>query len=78
VDLERTVKLFKSGRHQTVRIPRALELPGETAIMRKEGNRLIIEPPATRPSLLALLATFTPLDEEFPPIEDLPPDPVEL
>jgi len=29
-------------------------------------------------SLLALLATLAPLDEEFPPIGDLPPDSVDL
>jgi len=77
MSLERHVKLFKNGRNQAVRIPREFELPGEDAVMRKEGNRLIIEP-APPKSLLALLATLTPIDEEFPPIEDLPPDPVEL
>jgi antitoxin VapB len=74
---ERHVKLFKNGRNQAVRIPREFELPGEDAVMRKEGNRLIIEP-APPKSLLALLATLMPIDEEFPEIEDLPPDPVEL
>jgi antitoxin VapB len=60
-----------------VRIPREFELPGEDAIMRKEGERLIIEP-APRKSLLALLGTLTPLDEEFPLIADSAPDPVEF
>ena len=45
--------------------------------MRKEGERLIIEP-ASPKSLLALLATLPPLDEDFPPIADTPPDPVEF
>lgn len=68
---ERHVKLFKNGRNQAVRIPREFELAGENAVMRKEGDRLIIEP--TRPkSLLAVLATLRPLDEEFPPIPELP------
>lgn len=75
--LERRVKLFKNGRNQAVRIPREFELPGEDAIMRREGERLIIE--ATLPrSLLALLATLKPLDEEFPPIPGPHPGPVEL
>jgi antitoxin VapB len=74
---ERHVKLFKNGRNQAVRIPREFELPGEEAIMRKEGDRLIIEP-AKPKSLLALLATWEPLEEDFPPIEDLPPDPVNI
>ena len=74
---ERRVKLFKNGRNQAVRIPREFELPGDEAIMRKEGDRLIIEP--TQPkSLLAVLATLQPLDEEFPPIPELPVDPVEV
>jgi antitoxin VapB len=41
---ERHVKVFKSGRNQAVRIPREFEFSGEDAIMRKEGDRLIIEP----------------------------------
>ena len=68
---QRRVKLFRNGRNQAVRIPREFELPGEDAIMRKEGERLIIEPAAPK-SLLALLETLTPLDEEFPPISDPP------
>jgi antitoxin VapB len=74
---ERHVKLFKNGRNQAVRIPREFELPGKDAIMRKEGERLIIEP-ASAKSLLALLAELGPLDEEFPPIADAAPDPVEF
>ncbi|HEV2992165.1 MAG TPA: AbrB/MazE/SpoVT family DNA-binding domain-containing protein [Candidatus Angelobacter sp.] len=72
---ERQVKLFKNGRNQAVRIPREFELPGEHAIMRKEGQRLIIEP-APRKSLLALLETLEPLEANFPPISELPLKPV--
>lgn len=74
---ERHVKLFKNGRNQAVRIPREFELPGEDAVMRKEGERLIIEP-APPKSLLALLATLGPLGEASPPVPDAAPDPVEL
>jgi antitoxin VapB len=74
---ERHVKLFRNGRNQAVRIPREFELPGEDAVMRKEGARLILEP-APPKSLLALLATLPPLDEEFRPIGDALPDPVEI
>ena len=77
VRAERHVKLFKNGRNQAVRIPREFELPGEDAIMRKEGKRLIIEP-APPKSLLAVLATLAPLDEDFPSIPELTIDPVEL
>lgn len=74
---QRHVRLFRNGRNQALRIPREYELPGDEAILRKEGNRLIIEP-APKKSLLALLATLEPLDEDFPDIEDLPPEPVDL
>jgi antitoxin VapB len=75
--MERYVKLFKNGRNQAVRIPREFELPGEDAVIRKEGDRLIIEavPPK---SLLALLAMLSPLDEDFAPIADPAPAPVAL
>jgi antitoxin VapB len=75
--IERHVKLFRNGRNQAVRIPREFELPGEDAIMRKEGDRLIIEPKPKK-SLRALLATLEPIEEEFPEIPDLPAEPVEL
>ena len=75
--VERWVKLFKNGRNQAVRIPREFELPGEDAVIRKEGQRLIIEP-APPKSLLAVLATLQTLEEEFPPSEGLPAEPVNL
>ena len=73
----RQVKLFSIGANQVVRIPREFTLPGEDAIMRKEGNRLIIEPALPR-SLLALLATLEPIDEDLPIIEDLRIDEIDL
>ena len=75
--IERHVKLFKNGRNQAVRIPREFELPGEDAIMRKEGDKLIIEP-MRKLSLLELLETLEPIEDEFPEIEDLPPEPVDF
>ncbi len=74
---ERVVKLFKNGSNQAVRIPREFELPGREAIMRKEGPRLIIEP-APKKSLLELFRSWEPIDEEFPEIEDPPPEDVAL
>ena len=60
-----------------MRIPREFELPGENAIIRKEGQRLIIEAVPPR-SLLAVLATLPTLDEDFVSIEDRPAEPVDL
>ena len=77
---QRKVKLFRNGRNQAVRIPREFELPGQDAVMRKEGDRLVIESEASKgPNalLLAILATLEPQDE-FPTVEDQPPGPVEL
>jgi len=70
--IERKVRLFRNGRNQAVRIPRDLELPGNEALLRKEGDRLVVEP-MPRPSLLALLSTWDPLDEDFPAVDDLRP-----
>jgi antitoxin VapB len=74
---ERRVRLFKNGRNQAVRIPRGFELPGKNAVIRKEGEKLIVEPVPPR-SLLGVLATLTPLEEELPEISDSRPRAVEL
>jgi antitoxin VapB len=74
---ERQVRIFKNGRNLAVRIPREFEFVGQDAIMWKEGDRLILEPIAPI-SLLHVLSKLQPLDENFPPIEDPAPDPVEL
>jgi antitoxin VapB len=77
MSVERRVKVFRNGRNRAVRIPREFEFPGEDALMRKEGNKLIIQP-APPKSLLAVLKTLKPLREGFPPIADTEPDPVDL
>lgn len=41
---ERRVRLFKNGRNQALRIPKEFELPGDEAIVRKDGVRLIVMP----------------------------------
>jgi len=75
--LERRVKLFRNGRNQAVRIPREFELAGKDAILRKEGERLVLEPTAPK-SLLSVLEELKPLRESFPPIRDVPPEPADL
>lgn len=74
---ERHVSLFKNGRNQALRIPREFELAGNKAIVRKEGDRLIIEP-IQRRSLLALLSAWVPLEEDLPVITDLTAEPVDI
>jgi antitoxin VapB len=46
-------------------------------VVRKEGERLIVEPVPPK-SLLTVLATLPPLDEEFREVADLQPGSVEL
>jgi antitoxin VapB len=74
VDQGREVKLFRNGRNQAVRIPVEFELPGNEAIMRKEGDRLIIEP-KKKSGLLEWLRAQEPWDEEFPDLDEKSPPP---
>jgi antitoxin VapB len=71
---QRHVKLFRNGRNQAVRIPVEFELPGDEAIMHRDGERLVIEPVRKR-GLVALLKSMKPLDEDLPEIEDPVPTP---
>ena len=75
--MERHVRLFRNGRNQALRIPAEFELPGKEAIVRKEGDRLIVEP-TKRQTLLDLLAGWDTLEEGFPEIQDTAPEPVDL
>ncbi|WP_432261201.1 antitoxin [Cupriavidus sp. TMH.W2] len=73
----RHVRLFRNGRNQAIRIPREFELPGEEAILRREGNHLIIEPVAAMP-LRSLLAQWEPIDIDWPTVDNLPAEDVDL
>lgn len=77
MNAERHVRLFPQRAQPGGTHPRDFQLPGEEAIIRKEGDRLIIEPAKPR-SLLALLATLDPIDEDIDPIDDPAPEPVDL
>ncbi|MBV2159277.1 antitoxin [Achromobacter denitrificans] len=74
----RHASLFRNGRNQAIRIPREFELEGTQAIVRKEGNCLIIEPLPSGKGLLDLLAGWSVLDEDFPEISDPPPSDEEI
>jgi antitoxin VapB len=77
---ERHVRLFRNGRNQALRIPRDLELDADEAVIRRDGDRLIVEPVQRRADLAALLAGWTPLEETLPDFDEgLPPlDDIEL
>lgn len=75
----RHVRFFRNGRNQAIRIPREFELDADEAIIRREDDRLVIEP-IRKKGLLATLSTLCALDEEFPDIDKgmLPLDDAEL
>jgi len=45
------------------------KLPGDEAIIRRDGGRLVIEPVRKR-GLIALLKTMKPMEEDFSEIDD--------
>jgi len=68
-DNERHVSLFRNGRNQALRIPREFELAGTEALIRRDGDRLIIEP-VRKGRLLALLETLAPTSTPFPDVDE--------
>ena len=73
----RHVRLLQTGDRQAVEIPADLKSPGDEAVIRKEGDRLVLEP-LRKKSLSKLLASWKRLDIEWPEIEDLPAEPVDV
>jgi antitoxin VapB len=71
--------LRTNGDAQVLTIPPELALPGTEVLIRKEGERLIIEPMPPR-SLLSLLATLQAIPDPFPDVdaEILPLDDIAL
>ncbi|CAK8724838.1 Antitoxin VapB [Candidatus Electrothrix laxa] len=74
---ERHVRLFRNGRNQAIRIPREFELEGNEAVIRKDGDRLIIEP-VVKGGLLALLADWEATDDILAKIDDPPVTPEDI
>ena len=67
----RQVRLFRNGANQAVRIPKEFELPGKEAVMRREGNRLIIEAVTPKPASLAdAMKDWENDDEPFPDVDE--------
>ena len=73
----KTRQAFRNGRNQAVRIPVEFELPGDEAIIHRDGDRLVIEPLRKR-GLVALLKTMKPLQERLPDIDDHLPVPEDV
>lgn len=79
MNVEYRTKLTREGNHQTLQLPEGLFLLSQEVIIRKEGERLIIEP-CPQQKLLEILATLDDIDEEFPNVDEglLPLDAIEL
>ncbi len=58
-----TAKLFMHGRSQAVRLPKAFRMPGKEVRIRREGQKVILEP--VEPPAADLDAWFARLDEVF-------------
>jgi len=71
VKMPREARLFRNNKSQAVRIPADFELPGESVLIHRDGDRLIIEPVRGK-NLLEVLATLKPLgpEDQFPDIDD--------
>lgn len=67
------VSLSTEGQDQVLTIPQNFALAGTEVMLRKEGQRIIIEPLLPN-SLLALLTQLSDIEEEFPNVDaGLPP-----
>jgi len=66
---QQNVRLFRNGRNQAVRIPKDFEMDCDEAIIRKEGNRLILEP-LKKNGLLNVLKNMEPIEENFPDVDE--------
>ncbi|MGF1544517.1 MAG: antitoxin [Parvularculaceae bacterium] len=72
----RRVSLFRNGRNQAIRIPRDMELAGREALIRRDGDRLVIEPATSPAGLLDFLDELAPVHVDFPEVDEPPPAPV--
>ncbi|MBT4290104.1 MAG: AbrB/MazE/SpoVT family DNA-binding domain-containing protein [Deltaproteobacteria bacterium] len=73
------VRLFRNGRNQAVRIPKDFEMDCDEAIIRKEGNKLVLEP-VKKDGLLNILMSLEPIKETFPDVDEslLPLDDINI
>jgi antitoxin VapB len=77
---ERNVRLFRNGRNQALRIPRGFELDADEALLRKDGDCLMVKPVRRRRDSATLPAgwkrrdeVIADLDEGLLPLDDIRP-----
>lgn len=71
------VRLVRTANGQRLDIPPGFMLGGDEAVLRTEGDRLVVEPVASA-TLLSVLSGLEDIDEDWPEIEDAVPDDVRL
>ncbi|HTM79103.1 MAG TPA: AbrB/MazE/SpoVT family DNA-binding domain-containing protein [Devosia sp.] len=76
----KTASLFRNGRNQAVRIPVEFEMPGTEVTIRKEGDKLVLEPKAKKMTLIEAFDQMETIDIEFPDVDEglLPIKDIEL
>jgi len=77
VSMESTAKLFQNGRSQAVRIPQAFRFKGTEVKIRKEGEKVILEPLEARKWPQGFWKDFKP-DPTFAIPEPLLATPIDL
>jgi antitoxin VapB len=79
MNAEYRTQLTREGNYQILQLPQELFLLTKDVSIRKEGEKLIIEPYHQK-TLLEILATLEDIDEEFPNVDEglLPLDDIEL
>ncbi|MBW1787238.1 MAG: AbrB/MazE/SpoVT family DNA-binding domain-containing protein [Deltaproteobacteria bacterium] len=75
--MESTAKLFMNGRSQAVRLPKAFRFKGSEVKIRKNGNRVILEPLETSDWPAGFWDMFT-SDIDFETPRALPSKPFDL
>lgn len=76
----RSVRIFRNGRSQAIRIPREFALPGEAATISRDRNGRLIVEASKRATVAELLSSWDPLGEEeaMPRIERPMAEPFDL
>jgi antitoxin VapB len=56
--------------HQAVRIPVEFEMPGTEVTIRKEGDKLVLEPNVAPKTFAELFSQMETIDIEFPDVDE--------
>jgi antitoxin VapB len=61
--------LFRNGKSQAVRIPKAMEIAASEVLIYQEGNRLVLDPVFPKSRLLDVLKDLQPAGVDFPDVD---------